>query len=153
MLRKIFKNKKGFTLVELMIVVVIMGILVAVAIPVYNNITKRAHRNTCHTNCEVLEKAATQYLVDTGAEDISGIVAGDGSGFSSDGDSITITNNTEFETNFSDGYKAGVNRPLEIFQDDCKFTFFYANGGKNIRVVCSEHGDKAGNDVGGSPLF
>ena len=39
-MRKMLKNKKGFTLVELMIVVVIMAILVAVAIPIYNAVTK-----------------------------------------------------------------------------------------------------------------
>ena len=47
---KFLKSKKGFTLVELMIVVVIMAILVAVAVPIYSAVTKNAKKKTCIGN-------------------------------------------------------------------------------------------------------
>lgn len=47
---KFLKSKKGFTLVELMIVVVIMAILVAVAVPIYSAVTKNARKKTCIAN-------------------------------------------------------------------------------------------------------
>ncbi len=47
---EIIKSKKGFTLVELMIVVVIMAILVAVAVPICSAVTKNARIKACETN-------------------------------------------------------------------------------------------------------
>ena len=57
------KSKKGFTLVELMIVVVIMAILVAVAVPIYSAVTKRARAKTCIANMREIVSQVTNYAM------------------------------------------------------------------------------------------
>jgi len=57
------KNKKGFTLVELMIVVVIMAILVAVAVPIYNAVTDKAREKTCYANERTIVEQLSNYLM------------------------------------------------------------------------------------------
>ena len=64
-MRKIM-NKKGFSLMELMIVVVIMGILIAVAIPLYGAITTNAKNSTCESNMDTIRSAAVAYSAGTG---------------------------------------------------------------------------------------
>lgn len=54
-------NKKGFSLVELMIVVVIMGILIAVAIPLYGAIQTNANNKTCSSNIKSIKTNAASY--------------------------------------------------------------------------------------------
>lgn len=67
-MRKLMHSKKGFTLVELMIVVVIMGILVAVAVPVYGAVTKNAKKKTCDSNIRIIKENLSSYQM-TGGED------------------------------------------------------------------------------------
>lgn len=54
-------NKKGFTLVELVIVVAVMAILVAVAIPTVKSITGTAKKATYDTNCRTIESVLKLY--------------------------------------------------------------------------------------------
>ncbi|MBR0540668.1 MAG: type II secretion system protein [Clostridia bacterium] len=56
-------NKKGFTLVELMIVVVILGILVAVAVPIFGAVTKNARIKSCKSNMRVIKGNMETYAM------------------------------------------------------------------------------------------
>ena len=48
-------NKKGFTLVELVIVVAVMAVLVALAIPTVSSITNSAKTAVTDSNCQTIE--------------------------------------------------------------------------------------------------
>ena len=60
---KLLKSKKGFTLVELMIVVVIMAILVAVAVPIFSAVTKNARIKTCAANRREIVSQVNGFLM------------------------------------------------------------------------------------------
>ena len=69
---KFLKSKKGFTLVELMIVVVIMAILVAVAVPIFSAVTKNARTKTCIGNQREIISSVGNWLMLQSTEKISG---------------------------------------------------------------------------------
>jgi type IV pilus assembly protein PilA len=56
-------HEQGFTLVELMVVVIILGVIVAIAIPVYQKVTGVAGLNTCMGNQRTIEGSVSMYRV------------------------------------------------------------------------------------------
>jgi type IV pilus assembly protein PilA len=58
-----FRSQKGFTLIELMIVVVIIGILAAIAIPNFIAMQDRAKEGSTKANMHTLQLAAEDYGV------------------------------------------------------------------------------------------
>ena len=63
---KLFRKDEGFTLVELMVVVLIIGILVAIAIPVFNSAKANAQEKTCFANQRTIEGASQTWEAEFG---------------------------------------------------------------------------------------
>ena len=70
--------KKGFTLVEIMIVVAIIAILAAVAIPNFVRYRKTSQMNACISNLKQLVTASEQWKMNnSGIPDMSDLVGSD----------------------------------------------------------------------------
>lgn len=70
---RMFRKDEGFTLVELMVVVLIIGILVAVAIPVFNSASASARKRACQANLRTLDGATEQWASANPVNDKTGL--------------------------------------------------------------------------------
>jgi type IV pilus assembly protein PilA len=61
------KNQKGFTLIELMIVIAIIGILAAIAIPQFSAYRRRAYNSAALSDLKNFTTAQEAYFVDNEA--------------------------------------------------------------------------------------
>ena len=68
-MKKLLKNQKGLTLVELLAVIVILGIIAAIAVPAIANIIDNSRKDAHVANAEALYDAARLAMI---GEDISG---------------------------------------------------------------------------------
>ena len=100
MLNKLFKDK-GFTLVELMVVVVIIGILVAIIIPIYGNVQDNSAKRAHEANLRTIDGSISMFQAETGAMP-SGYTF-DEKDFSGWGDNIDKL--TEWSTTPPEGFK------------------------------------------------
>ena len=62
--RRSFRRSRGFTLIELMIVVSILLILLAIAIPNYNTSVKRARESVLRQDLFTMRSVISQYTLD-----------------------------------------------------------------------------------------
>ncbi len=106
------RMRKGITLIELLIVVLILGALSAIAIPRISQSANNAKQKACDVNVDIINSAIEMYNADTGAYPVLS------------GDLTDVTINTTY---FPDGEPA------------CPFSTAYVMNATTKRVASHAH--------------
>ncbi len=124
-------KKKGFTLIELMVVVVIIGILAAIAIPNFVKVIARAKESSVKANMHTLQVA-----VETANVDSNGVYPTTSANWESAGS--YIPQNFRNPYNQQSGItKAYVNQSDAAATDTGKVDYNGLNSGANYRITGS----------------
>ena len=71
------KMKKGFTLVEIMIVVAIIGLLAAIGIPSFQKARSNSREKACINNLRIMDGAKEQFAMDNNKVDTDTVADSD----------------------------------------------------------------------------
>ncbi len=149
-------RSRGFTLVELLIVIVVVAILAALSVVAYNGIVDRAHRASAAARLSSLIQAVQLYNTDNGVYpssvgQIEGTEGGDGYSISGTVFCVSVTVADKAYHRFSDSADVldgdclgGTEAPLAlaVAPESC---FAFDNVEKNIMGYYTHENDNASN--------
>ena len=99
-MKNTLRNSKGFTLVEIMIVVVIIGLLAAMAIPAFQKVRQNSQDKAVLNNARQLSAGADQYYLENG---VSTVTLSDLIGPTSYVKALNSVANETYPSNFTQG--------------------------------------------------
>ena len=91
MLNKLNKNRGGFTLVEIMIVVAIIALLAAIAVPGFLRARKRSQASRIINDLRLIDSAVDQYAIETNKSTGSAVNVADWTNYLKKGTNLYTT--------------------------------------------------------------
>ena len=91
MLQKLNKNRGGFTLVEIMIVVAIIALLAAIAVPGSLRARKRSQASRIINDLRLIDSAVDQYAIETNKKSGDAVAVTDWTNYLKKGTNLYVT--------------------------------------------------------------
>ena len=91
MLNKLNKRRGGFTLVEIMIVVAIIALLAAIAVPGFLRARKRSQASRIINDLRLIDSAVDQYAIETNKKSGDSVLVTDWTNYLKKGTNLYVT--------------------------------------------------------------
>ena len=146
MLRKLTTKRAGFTLVEIMIVVAIIALLAAIAVPGFLRARKRSQASKILNDLRMIDSAVDQYAIETGKKTGDSIAVADWTNYMKKDTKLYTTGKDLFGDPYGpqtvDSLPAAPGAAWTALSDVADATFWSPYG--HNKVTCSRH--KNGSD-------
>ncbi len=101
MLNKLNKRRGGFTLVEIMIVVAIIALLAAIAVPGFLRARKRSQASRIINDLRLIDSAVDQYAIETNKASGNSVLVKDWTNYLKQGTNLYVTGKDLFGNDYS----------------------------------------------------